>query len=140
MALLADIAGAAYREGEQLSLRLTPSPKHQRFGKRVEVDIGATYRRADRLILPIQWWARGAIALFPRLEGDLELAPLGAERTQITLMGRYDPPLAGVGRQADRLLLHRVAEASVRSFLTRLAAALVAVVPPATVGVRCGSQ
>jgi hypothetical protein len=39
-------------------------------------------------------------------------------------MGGYDPPLAGFGRQADRLLLHRVAEASVRSFLTRVAASL----------------
>ncbi|MBV9311281.1 MAG: hypothetical protein JOZ73_10630 [Solirubrobacterales bacterium] len=88
------------------------------------MDVEPAYHRGDRLILPIHWWASGAAALFPRLEADLELAPLGDASTEITLMGRYDPPLAARGRQADRLLLHRVAEASVRSFLTRVAAAL----------------
>jgi hypothetical protein len=124
-ALFAVPAYAAYREGEQLSVRLTPSLKHPSLGKRVEVDIGRPHDADGRLIVPIQWWASGATALFPRLEGDLEVAPLGEDITQITLMGRYDPPLAGLGHRADRLLLHRVAEASVRSFLARLAAALV---------------
>jgi hypothetical protein len=35
-------------------------------------------------------------------------------------MGSYDPPLGFVGRRADVLLLHRVAEASIRSFLIRV--------------------
>ncbi len=131
-AILADGAGlfgapaaAAYGEGERLSLQLTPSLKHSAFGKRVEVDVGRAYQRDDRLVVPIHWWASGATALFPQLEADLEVAPLGSDATQITLMGRYEPPLAGLGRQVDRLLLHRVAEASVRSFLTRVAASLV---------------
>lgn len=125
----------AYREGELLSLRLAPSTRHSRFGKRIQVDLGCPYERADRLVLPIHWWATGPTALFPRLEADLEVAPLGYEATQITLMGRYDPPLAGVGRQMDRLLLHRVAEASVRAFLSKLADSLGAAVPAAIVTV-----
>jgi hypothetical protein len=125
-------AAAAYGEGERLSVRLSPSLKHPGFGKRVKVDIGRAYECHDRLVVPIHWWASGATALFPRLEADLEVAPLGDEATQLTLMGGYDPPLAGFGRQADRLLLHRVAEASVRSFLTRVAASL-APAPPALV-------
>jgi predicted RNA methylase len=36
-------------------------------------------------------------------------------------MGSYDPPFGFVGRRADVMLLHHVAEASVRSFLARLA-------------------
>ena len=129
-ALLAAIADAAYREGEQLCLTLTPSLSHKSVGKQVQVDVSHAYRLGDRLILPIQWWATGAPALFPRLEGDIEVAPLGPERTEITLMGRYDPPLAVLGRQLDRLLLHRVAEACVRSFLTRLGASVGCAVKP----------
>jgi hypothetical protein len=44
--------------------------------------------------------------------------------TQLTLRGRYEPPLGTLGRQIDRLLLHRVAEATVRSFMRRLAESL----------------
>jgi hypothetical protein len=36
-------------------------------------------------------------------------------------MGRYDPPLGAFGREIDRMLLHRLAEASVRFLLTRIA-------------------
>jgi predicted RNA methylase len=35
-------------------------------------------------------------------------------------MGSYDPPFGFVGRRADVLLLHRIAEASIRSFLVRV--------------------
>jgi hypothetical protein len=62
--------------------------------------------------------------LFPRLETDLEIAPLGAAITQITLRGRYEPPLGRPGRLLDEALLHRVAEATARSFLKRLAQAI----------------
>lgn len=127
-------AAAAYDEGERLSLRLSPWRKHPGLGKRVEVDVGRAYERNDRLVVPIHWWASGATALFPRLEADLDVAPLGEEATQLTLMGRYDPPLAGLGRQADRLLLHRVAEACVRSFLTKVAASLAPVALALAVG------
>jgi len=123
-ALFGPSADAAYREGERLSMRLTPLPAHPSLGKRIEVDVGSAYRRSDRLVLPINWWATGATVLFPRLDADLEIAPMGDDATQITLMGRYDPPFSVLGDAADRLLLHRVAEASVRAFLTGVAAML----------------
>lgn len=124
--LLGRSATAAYREGEQLSLRLEPFGGHPRLSKRVVLDLGPAYERDDRLVLPIHWWALSGTRLFPHLEGDLELAPIGDEVTQVTLMGRYDPPLAGIGRTMDRLLLHRIAEACVRSFLTKVGEALAA--------------
>jgi len=122
--LLADHADAAYREGEQLSWRLHPLTRHKWLGKRIVIDLGPPYERAGRLVLPIHWWAPGATRLYPRLEADLEVAPVGDGRTQITLMGRYDPPLAVVGNAADRILLHHIAEASIRSFLVKIAGAL----------------
>ncbi|MBV8445626.1 MAG: hypothetical protein JOZ92_06890 [Candidatus Dormibacteraeota bacterium] len=127
-ALLADpakvlygAADTAYSQGERLSMRLTPSLSHPRIGKRVHVDLGRPLRTDDRVVVPLHWWASGATALFPRLDADLEIAPLGAQQTQLTLMGRYDPPFSVVGRHADSLLLHRVAEGCVRTFLTLVA-------------------
>ena len=115
---------AAYNDGELLCMRLQPARKHPRFGKKVWVDIGEPYSRGDGVLIPVHWWANGATHLFPSLDGDLEVMPIGGETTQITLMGRYDPPLGGVGQRLDKMLLHRLAETSVRSFLTRLAAVL----------------
>ena len=40
--------------------------------------------------------------------------------------GSYDPPLGSVGRQLDRLLLHQLAEVTVRALLRQLVAALLA--------------
>jgi hypothetical protein len=113
-------AGAAYRKGERLSLRLTPLLGVARLGKTVDVDLAEPYEREDRLVVPMHWWAPGATRLFPHLDGDLEFAPLGSKTSQITLMGSYDPPLGFIGRRADVLLLHRVAEMSIRSFLVRV--------------------
>jgi hypothetical protein len=118
--LIAASAGAAYRQGERLSLRLTPLHGMPRFGKTIDVDLAEPYEREDRLVVPMHWWAPGAKRFFPHFDGDLEFAPLGSKTCQITLMGSYDPPLGFVGRHADVLLLHRVAEGSIRSFLVRV--------------------
>jgi hypothetical protein len=58
------------------------------------------------------------------LEGELELASLGAHLTQLSLNGRYQPPLGLVGRTIDKALLSRVAEATIKDFIDRLAAAI----------------
>jgi|SRR5579862_5323491 len=118
--LIATSAGAAYRHGERVSLRLTPLRGLQRLGKSIDVDLAEPYEHEDRLVLPMHWRAPGATRLFPHLDGDLEFAPLGATTTQITLLASYDPPLGFVGRRADAMLLHRVAQASIRSFLVRV--------------------
>jgi hypothetical protein len=120
-ALITSSAGSAYRFGERLSLRLTPLSNHPQFGKTVRVDLGTPYEREDQLVVPMHWAAPGATRLYPHLDGDLEFAPLGSTSTQITLLASYDPPLGLIGRRVDLLLLHRVAEASVRSFLSRVA-------------------
>jgi hypothetical protein len=120
-ALISASAGSAYRYGERLSLRLTPLSRHPHFGKTIEVDLADPYEREDQLVVPMHWWAPGATDFYPHLDGDLQFAPLGSMSTQITLLGSYDPPFGFVGRRADVMLLHRVAEASIRSFLSRVA-------------------
>jgi hypothetical protein len=93
-------------------------------GKTVTLDAGEAIERNEVTIVPIKWQATGSPGLFPGLEADLEVAAIGPMFTQLTLRGRYEPPLGTLGRQIDRLLLHRVAEATVRSFMRRLAESL----------------
>lgn len=116
---------AGYHDGEELLMRLGPALKHPKLGKKVRVDVGEPYSRGDGIVLPVAWWATGVSYLFPCLDGDLEVTPLGTGTTQLTLMARYEPPLlGGAGFVLDRVLLHRVAEASIRSFLNRLGSSL----------------
>ena len=122
---LASDAQAAYRDGEEISVTLRPESGPLRIGKRVHVDVGPPRCRGETIIIPVSWCATGATRLFPTMEADLEIAPFGAS-TVLTLMGRYEPPLGAIGRGLDRMFMHRVAAASVRAFLQRVAATLLA--------------
>jgi hypothetical protein len=72
--------------------------------------------------LAIRWEVAGTGGgLFPALDADLTLLPHGQETTLLTLAGAYRPPLGSLGQVLDRAILHRVAAATVRSFLDRVA-------------------
>jgi hypothetical protein len=74
--------------------------------------------------LALRWEATGVGgALFPVLDADLTLAPDGMG-TVLRLAGSYRPPLGPLGQALDRAILHRVAEATIRTFLARVAAQL----------------
>lgn len=62
--------------------------------------------------------------MFPRLEGDVVVAAVGPDVTQVALRGKYQPPLGRIGRALDRVMLHRVAESSVRLFVECIADAV----------------
>jgi hypothetical protein len=94
------------------------------LGKTVKLEVGEPLKRDEVTVVPLTWRATATPGLFPVMSADLEIAPLDAELTQLTLRGRYEPPLGAVGRRLDRLLMHRVAEASVRAFLGQLVATL----------------
>ena len=74
--------------------------------------------------LPLTWEPVGMEGLLPRLEANLEVGPLGQDRTQLAISARYRAPLGVVGRTLDRVLLHRVAEATVKDFLDRVGTAI----------------
>jgi hypothetical protein len=92
--------------------------------KRVQVSFGPAVRYPSRTALAMTWRPTGPDALFPVLEGDLEIGPLGAARSQLALNARYRPPLGTMGRVMDRALLHRVAEATVKHFLDQAGQAI----------------
>jgi len=98
--------------------------REHRLDKRVEIDFGEPYRIPSKTLLPMSWRPAGAEHLFPALEADLEVAPLGPSRTQLSISARYRPPMGVVGRALDRALLHRVAEATMKDFLDRVGEAL----------------
>jgi hypothetical protein len=79
---------------------------------------------SEKTVLPVSWKATGPGGLFPSLEADIELAPMGETCTQLAVSARYSIPLGAVGRLADRALLHRVAEATIRDFVHRAASAI----------------
>lgn len=117
-------ATAAYREGEEIRAKLAVGGERSLIAKTVHVEVGAPVRSDAEATIPITWEATGTPGLFPKMEADLVVANLGAELTQLALRGTYKPPLGAIGRALDRTLLHRLAEASVKGFVDRIARAL----------------
>jgi hypothetical protein len=73
--------------------------------------------------LAIRWEATGPDGgLFPVLDADLRLASAGDQVTLLTVAGVYRPPLGPLGEALDRVILHRVADATIRNFGVWIAA------------------
>ena len=80
----------------------------------------------DRAHIALQWEAIAADGkLFTALDADLMLVPAGKQVTALTLAGAYRAPpgRAGVGR--DQAIVRECAATAIRSFLARVACALV---------------
>jgi hypothetical protein len=101
-----------------------------RIARTVEVTFGPSVRAGTKAIFPFRWSASGPSGLFPALDADLEVAPLGTESTQLAISARYVPPLGKLGHLIDRALLSRVAEATVKDFLDRVTAAVIEIAGP----------
>jgi len=118
------LARDAEDRGERLLAEVGFGPDRVRVGKQIAIDLGEPYRLPSKTLLPMTWEATGPAGLFPSLAADIEVAPLGPNRTQLSLSARYRPPLGALGRAMDRALLHRVAEATVKDFLDRVGEAV----------------
>jgi ribosomal protein S14 len=77
----------------------------------------------DRSVgLAVRWEATGpGGALFPVLDADIMLVPIGEQITILTLAGAYRPPSGAMGAALDRAILHRVASVTIRAFLAQVA-------------------
>lgn len=117
-ALLGGALDTARSEGERLRVRVGPPTWPALVAKTVEIRSGPVRVHGGSMLLPFTWEASGGASLFPRLDADIGAAPLGADRTEVVLRGSYDPPGGALGRAVDQLLLHRVAQSTVRAFLT----------------------
>ncbi|MDA8301473.1 MAG: Rrf2 family transcriptional regulator [Actinomycetota bacterium] len=126
---LCPLAEAAHAEGDLLRVRVGPRGPAW-LGKTVLVRTGRVEERGEERALPITWEATGPSGLFPRMEAEVVVRALDAERSELHLRGRYHPPLGRAGQLLDEALLHRVAKATVRGFLRRVAHALEADLEP----------
>jgi len=95
-----------------------------RLEKGVVVEIGSPQRLEGKAVVPMTWTPEDAGRLFPRLEADIELSAFGAQRSQVAISARYQPPMGVLGRAVDRAMLHLVAEATIKDFLDRVAESL----------------
>jgi hypothetical protein len=90
--------------------------------KVVHVHVRELAKKDDHAGLAIRWEVSGPVGgLFPALDADITLAPAADQASLLALAGVYRPPLGAVGIALDRAALHRVAAATIRSFLGRLA-------------------
>jgi hypothetical protein len=90
----------------------------------VRIEVGEFSPAAvTRSVVPLRWHAEKGRLLFPELAADLEVSAvvLDPPLTQITVSGSYEPPLGVLGAGADRLVLHRLAEATVHRFTHEVA-------------------
>jgi len=77
------------------------------------------------VLVPIRWEATGRLGrLFPVLDANLILGAGDRGRAVLRITGVYRPPLAGLGDGLDQAVLHRVAAATIKSLLRRIAAPL----------------
>jgi hypothetical protein len=121
----------AYGEGIAGLARIGPRGSTPAMSRLAEIRFQSLATDDGRPGLALRWEARGPGGrLFPVLDADLTLTPAGDNAALLTLAGAYRPPLGGLGAELDRLLLHRVGEATIRNFLERVATALAHGAPP----------
>jgi hypothetical protein len=120
---LPGLAGKANRRGDDLLAEVGFGDR-ARVTRPVSITIGRPIQAGTKIVLPFAWVPAVGVGLFPSLDADLEIAPLGPDRTQLAMSARYSPPLKAVGRAIDRIVLFRVAEATLKDFLDAVAVSL----------------
>ena len=111
------LASAAYGDGVTAFARAgVPG-----LSKTVEIQSVPAYQRGLTTVVPLRWVATGALgSAFPVLDANLELTA-GEAGTEPVVVGSYRPPFGVVGAAIDRLVMHGVAQATVRRFAAQLA-------------------
>jgi hypothetical protein len=105
--------------------RVGPGPAVPGLSKLVHVQIQELIQRDGVATVALRWQATGAAGgLFPVLDADITVLPDGEQAVLLGLNGVYRPPGGTVGATLDRAFLHRIATATVRAFLLRLATAI----------------
>jgi hypothetical protein len=122
---LPGLAARANHRGDELLADVGFGEKI-RVAREVAVTVGNPVRAGTKTLVPLRWEPSGVAGLFPSLDADLEIAPLGPDGTQLAMSARYAAPLGAVGRVIDRVMLFRVAEATLKDFLDGVALAVMA--------------
>src|SRR5215469_13067379 len=113
----------AYADGLAGQIRVGPLGGVPGISKLVRVSLLDPVRRDDSVLVPLRWEATGLMGrLFPVLDANLMLGKDDQGRAVLRIAGVYRPPLGGLGEELDQIVLRRVASATMRSLLRRIAA------------------
>lgn len=137
-ALVNDAIGVFERATRSATYRantLVSSLKVNIAGFEVGKDVVVRVRRVNRdaqlphlaqhaTRIELEWGAATNTALFPSMKATLLVYSLGPRETQLDLRGSYEPPGGLFGTVADKLVGHRIAEASVHRFLEEVSSRL----------------
>ena len=115
----------AYSDGLVGEVRVGPLGSVPGMSKLVRVSLLDPVPHEDMVLVPIRWEATGRMGrLFPVLDANLTVGTDAQGRAELRITGAYRPPLDGLGEGLDQAVLHRVAGATLRSLLRRVAATL----------------
>ena len=129
---LAGASNDAYSDEVTVLFRVGPTGSVPGLSRLAEVHLRDLAGRSGRTGLALRWEVHGPGGrLFPVLDADLTLTADGENSSLLVLEGAYRPPGGALGAGLDRVLLHRVASATIRNFLGRIAGVLASPVPGA---------
>ena len=125
--LLDGLSRDAYTDGQAGEVRVGPFGGVPGVSKLVRVSLLDPVPRDDMVLVPMRWEATGPMGrLFPVLDANLILGTGSDGRAELRITGAYRPPLDGLGEGLDQAVLHRVAVATLKALLRRIAATLAA--------------
>jgi len=117
-----EVSDHAYAAGLAVLTRAGPPGDVRGLAKTGQVRLSGPRERVTGVAYALRWVATGpAGGLFPALDADMSLTRVDASRTRLAIIACYRPPPGTLGVQLDRLLLSRVARATLRSLLDTLA-------------------
>jgi len=87
--------------------------------RRAELGLGRVEFGDGWMTIPVSWRAAEADVLFPVFAGEVQAARLADGKTELSLVGSYQPPLGPVGELVDHAVLRRVAARALSGFLAR---------------------
>jgi hypothetical protein len=123
---LGSASHSAYACGIEQFFKVGPFGQAPGPGKLVRALFMPPVCRDDTVVIGMRWEATGPSGgLFPVLDANITVAPgADASTATLTLEGSYRPPLGALGAGLDRVLLNKVATATVRAMLGDVAKVL----------------
>ncbi len=119
---LTRVSEGAYGDGLTGLVWVGPVGAVPGVSKLVQVHFLDVAIRGESAVLALRWEATGPGGrLFPALDADMSLTPAGEHSTPAIGGRGLRPPLAALGVGLGRAVLHKVADATVRSLLARVA-------------------
>jgi hypothetical protein len=114
-----------YDETVTTLIRVGPMGATRGMSRLVSVSFVDIVTHGDSAILGMRWNAAGpGGGLFPALDANIILTADGAQACLLRLEGTYRPPLGALGARLDAAIMNRIASATIRGFVGRVADAI----------------